>query len=645
MLPSIAVRAPAWSTRPAPVRGPGMAGLAMEGTPSLRLPGEHFAAALFFLCTGSIGLVWIAPELAAGLYLSPHVAGVTHCFTLGWLSMTIFGAMYQLLPVALGVSISSERAGHVSFWTFAPGVALFASGVAFSSGTLRNSGIALIAVGVTCLIVNVALSLRRVVDRNVIWGAFVIALSFLTVTFAMGALLARNLHTGFLGDWRVTILATHLHVALIGWVLVMIAGISHRLLPMFLLAHSADTRWTLRALALLAPGVVILALGILAGHSLRPDFVAWAGLLLIESGIFCFLTQAWCFFRARKRPRLDAGLRHAATALVSSQRVPRSRQSFCTRVDLPPARYGLRNAGTARRPDTLRDRTVLQDRAVPHVDGALPGEHGEDTGSNRGAAVLSARRAYGPRAFRRRNPVAGNRRYNRHCPGSASCSMSVRRRCRVVREPDCSSDIRHVVQGYRHEDWSTHNREDIPMNTNATPVQASDKLQRLFERDERLIDVVAGHSPQLAKLRHSPMRRIMARVTTVAQAARLCNMSADSLVRELNHAIGIHSLSSDAANADVTDAIEKSAAVQWSVPSSVSVVDLDVREELSKGGEPFSRIMAAVGTLREREVLHLRAPFEPVPLFAVMQKRGFAHRCERHADHDWSVWSSSRDGN
>jgi hypothetical protein len=31
------------------------------------------------------------------------------------------------------------------------------------------------------------------------------------------------------------------------------------------------------------------------------------------------------------------------------------------------------------------------------------------------------------------------------------------------------------------------------------PVQASDKLQSLFERDERLIDVIASHSPQLAK--------------------------------------------------------------------------------------------------------------------------------------------------
>jgi hypothetical protein len=315
-MPTIAVHPPAWSARPSPTRGVGMSALAMEGTPSLRLPGEHFAAALFFLCAGSIGLIWIAPDLAAGLYLSPHVAGVTHCFTLGWLSMTIFGAMYQLLPVALGVSIRSERAGHVSFWTFAPGVALFASGVAFSSVILRNSGIALIAIGVTCLIVNVALSLRSVVDRDVIWGAIVIALSFLTVTFAMGALLAQNLHDGFLGNWRVTVLATHLHVALLGWVLVMIVGISHRLLPMFLLAHGADTRWTFRALALLASGVLVLALGIVAGHSIRPNIVPWMGLVMIEAGIFCFLRQAWLFFKVRKRPRLDAGLRHAATALV-----------------------------------------------------------------------------------------------------------------------------------------------------------------------------------------------------------------------------------------------------------------------------------------------------------------------------------------
>lgn len=294
----------------------GMASLTMQGTPSLRLPGEHFAAALFFLCVGSLGLIWIAPELAAGLYLSPHVAGVTHCFTLGWLSMTIFGALYQLLPVALGVSIRSERAGHLSFWTFAPGVALFASGVAFSSVDLRYTGIGLITIAIVCLLINVGLSLRRVAKRDVIWAAVTTAISFLTVTLLLGALLARNLQTSFLGDARIRVLTTHLHVAMLGWVLVMIIGISHRLLPMFLLAHTARTQWTRRALAFVAPGVVVLGCGLATNHRIAGVSISWVGVTLVEAGVVCFLRQAWLFFRARKRPRLDAGLRHAAVALI-----------------------------------------------------------------------------------------------------------------------------------------------------------------------------------------------------------------------------------------------------------------------------------------------------------------------------------------
>jgi hypothetical protein len=294
----------------------GMAGLTMQGTPSLRLPGEHFAAAICFLFLGALGLIWVAPDLAAGLYLSPHVAGVTHCFTLGWLSMTIFGAVYQLLPVALGVSISSERAGHFSFWTFAPGVALFASGVAFSSADLRYVGIGLITIAIICLLINVGLSLRRVVKRDVIWAAVMTGISFLTVTLLLGALLAQNMQVGFLGDARIRVLTTHLHVAMLGWVLVMIMGISHRLLPMFLLAHTAGTQWTKRALAFIAPGVVVLGCGLATNHHIAGVSISWVGLILVEAGIVCFLRQAWLFFKARKRPRLDAGLRHAATALI-----------------------------------------------------------------------------------------------------------------------------------------------------------------------------------------------------------------------------------------------------------------------------------------------------------------------------------------
>lgn len=67
-------------------------------------------------------------------------------------------------------------------------------------------------------------------------------------------------------------------------------------------------------------------------------------------------------------------------------------------------------------------------------------------------------------------------------------------------------------------------------------------------------------------------------------------------------------------------------------------VHLDVRDDLRRGEEPFAKIMAAVTALGEDEVLALRAPFEPVPLYEVLARRGLAHWTERHDATDWCVW-------
>ncbi|HEX5829351.1 MAG TPA: hypothetical protein VFY16_00130, partial [Gemmatimonadaceae bacterium] len=276
-----------------------------------RLPAQHFAAALFFLVAGSEGLVVIAPELAAGTYLSQRVAGVTHLFTLGWLTTTIYGALYQLLPVAFGAPVRWPRLGQLSFWTHAPGALLFACGIVHGSTVLHHAGIALLTTGIVSLLVNVGLTLPRARARDVTWYAVALALLFLASTLALGVVLLHNLHTGFLREHRVRTLAVHLHVALVGWALVMMVGMSHRLLPMFLLAHGADARWTRRALALLPAGLVALATGLVLGWPVA----AWTGLVLLEGGVIAFLLQCRAFHAARKRPALDVGLRFAATAL------------------------------------------------------------------------------------------------------------------------------------------------------------------------------------------------------------------------------------------------------------------------------------------------------------------------------------------
>jgi len=287
------------------------AGAPTPSATSVTLAAEHFAAAMLYLAAGAVGLVWIAPELAVGAYASPHVAGVTHLFTLGWLTTTIFGALCQLLPVALGAPLRSVRLGHAGFIAFAPGAGLFAAGVATQVTMLHHAGIALVALGIILVAGNVGSSLPRARARDVTWGAVATALAFLVSTLLLGVVLLHNLHTGFLAEARLRVLAIHLHVALVGWALVMMVGVSHRLLPMFLLAHGADVRWTKRSLLLLGGGVLTLVTGL----ATRGDAAAWIGIALLEAGVGCFLWQAFSFYRVRVRRKIDVGMRFAGAAL------------------------------------------------------------------------------------------------------------------------------------------------------------------------------------------------------------------------------------------------------------------------------------------------------------------------------------------
>jgi len=278
---------------------------------SIALVGEHFGAATLYLTAGALGLVWIAPELAIGAYPSPRVASITHLFTLGWLTTMIFGALHQLLPVGLGAPMRSVRVGHLSFWCFAPGVGLFAAGVATHDTMLHHGGIGLVGTGILLGAGNIAATLPRARHRHVDWAAIAIALCFLVSTLGVGIVLLHNLHTGFLAEARVRVLSAHLHVAIVGWALMMIVGVSHRLLPMFLLSHGANMRWTKRVLVSLTTGVIVLAWGLVA--NVTP--LEWTGTALLDAGVACYLWQVASLFRARIRPKLDVGMKYVAVAL------------------------------------------------------------------------------------------------------------------------------------------------------------------------------------------------------------------------------------------------------------------------------------------------------------------------------------------
>lgn len=67
------------------------------------------------------------------------------------------------------------------------------------------------------------------------------------------------------------------------------------------------------------------------------------------------------------------------------------------------------------------------------------------------------------------------------------------------------------------------------------------------------------------------------------------------------------------------------------------IVTVDVREDIARGQEPFGKIMGAAAKLQPNQSLRLLAPFEPMPLFSVLAKKGYAHASKQLDSGDWEV--------
>lgn len=281
----------------------------MNTTP-IALPGSHFAAALGFLLLGAGLAVGVAPDLVRGAFTLPRVVALTHLLTLGWITTAIMGALYQFLPVALGRAIASQRLAWVTLALHVAGLLLFTAGLLRARPLPIVAGATLLGGGLTLFTGNLVASLRRPAQRDLTWWALACATACLAVTIVLGLALALDLRWGFLGAAHPIARSTHLTVALGGWVLLVIVGVSHRLLPMFLLSHGAREHWAWWTVRLVATGAGALAL---------LHHVAWVARwapLLIGGGAVAYLSQAREFYARRHRMALDPGLRLAAAALA-----------------------------------------------------------------------------------------------------------------------------------------------------------------------------------------------------------------------------------------------------------------------------------------------------------------------------------------
>jgi uncharacterized protein (DUF2249 family) len=169
---------------------------------------------------------------------------------------------------------------------------------------------------------------------------------------------------------------------------------------------------------------------------------------------------------------------------------------------------------------------------------------------------------------------------------------------------------------------------------NQEPILASDKINDVLKRHPELLDVIVELSPAFAKLRNPMVRRVQTRLVSVAQAAGIAGLDAPDLTRRLNVAAGITAPAPEAEAPADTDA--PADAPSWLSDATI-VQELDARPIMARGEEPFKQIMGAAQGIPTGSAFRLIAGFEPLPLYGVLEKQGFAHHSIKHATDHWEV--------
>lgn len=241
-------------------RPPELDNLSRSYRPSVNVARAPEASVpLPFMVAGWGWLLWAIGELLAsraslanGVWSAPSVIAAVHGVTLGFLTMTMTGFLYQWLPVVFDVPALPRWFSWSEGGVYLVGLGLFIDGwlagqmprVAVGGGLL---GAALLAFAIGAM----SRVVRSGRARDTVTAAVFLALLGLTATWVLGFWMAASLAAGRDGaGW----LGLHIAVALVAWMATLVSGVQLKLVPMFAMSR-VEGRFTALPAALLWAGL------------------------------------------------------------------------------------------------------------------------------------------------------------------------------------------------------------------------------------------------------------------------------------------------------------------------------------------------------------------------------------------------------
>jgi hypothetical protein len=151
------------------------------------------------------------------------------------------------------------------------------------------------------------------------------------------------------------------------------------------------------------------------------------------------------------------------------------------------------------------------------------------------------------------------------------------------------------------------------------------KVGELLEHHPHLEAVLLELSPAFASLKNPILRRTVARVASLQQAAALGNMKIEELVNRLRSEAGQEPLfGAEPEQENVNEDMPS-----WFIPEKVSI-EFDAREMIQSGDSPMIPILEQVKSLKKGEIYKLLTPFVPAPILDRLRAKGYICHSQRN---------------
>ena len=229
-----------------------MTPISQDFAPPFKLIAPFFIIGAFFYVIASFSVFMFHSDDLSVANLG--VLSFVHLFLLGFIMMTIFGAMAQLVPVVLEVGHFAVELFYVIWPLLLIGTLLMVGGFLFLPALLPYGGM-IVFISLLIFVGEIFMTILKVKKLTLVMSSVLIANIFLFFGIIFGLLMALS-YAGTLHLNIDSLLQAHVYLVLGGYICTTIMGLSLVLVPMFTLSHDFSTKPLLIALTIMSISVV-----------------------------------------------------------------------------------------------------------------------------------------------------------------------------------------------------------------------------------------------------------------------------------------------------------------------------------------------------------------------------------------------------